>query len=417
MIPSTAMNDPHALLSIELVKVSPTGARRVCQLSVDGVTLTSASGAAGKPLKTTAKTFSDAQTARVAYEKSCRAKFREGFAFVRDFASTQPGDVVLRTFASGAGAGVLLDLSPDGTRVVTVGSNSELTEYWVETIDVATGQRRTVYEASTGKNQCFVHAVLFDATGETVYLAVQEETLRLDLTRGATTHIASYLEGTNAQFNPHVLRPQFDRARQRLVVFDAGSRVRVIDPSAQTIFEVCTASPTSECRAAAISPSGKLLALHHISRGLVYQHNDALHDQTNVVEIWEIDTGVLRTSVPFTKKLDAVGFEPFDQRLIVAWEYAQGPVAYDLATGAECWRFEDPWSNERLAVTYGWAYSPDGSLLAVGRHRLVLYDAVTRSEMRIAESRGYKIAQVRFSADGSRLAVSEDGTCVVRRVR
>jgi hypothetical protein len=50
------------------------------------------------------------------------------------------------------------------------------------------------------------------------------------------------------------------------------------------VLEVDLGSATTECRAAGISPSGKLLALYRVSRGLVYSHADAMHDDTNVVE-------------------------------------------------------------------------------------------------------------------------------------
>jgi WD40 repeat protein len=340
---------------------------------------------------------------------------RDGFAYVKDAEQAQPGEVVLSAFASGGGSGVLLDLSPDGRLAVTVGSNSDLSAFWVEIIEVATGARRTVYEGG-GRGQWFLHAVLFDATGESIFLAVRAETLLIHLTTGQVTRVASYQDVPTPQFNTHVLRPTLDQARRRLVVFDQGTRVRVVE-AGRSILDECLESRTTECRAARISPSGRLLALYRVSRGLVYGHADAKHDLTNKVEIWDIDAGAVRATIPFTEKLDAVGFDPTDQLLIVAWEYAQGPVAYDLASGAERWRFPDPWRTDRLATAYTWSHSPDGKLLAVGRDNLAIYDATTLAEIPTSMSHGGRIRQVSFSADGSRLATAENATCVVRRVR
>ena len=73
------------------------------------------------------------------------------------------------------------------------------------------------------------------------------------------------------------VRPSQDAARRRLVVFDEGSVVRVLDERGRTVAQVPTASPTTVCRAGAISPSGRLLALYRVSRDLVYGQADARH--------------------------------------------------------------------------------------------------------------------------------------------
>ncbi|MDB4929481.1 MAG: hypothetical protein JWM10_1965 [Myxococcaceae bacterium] len=403
--------------TIELVKVDARGAKRRCQLSLEGTTVVTAAGPDGKPLKSVSKPFADESTAARAYDKALRAKLRDGFAFVRDPATAGVGDVVLRAFASSAGAGFLLDLSPDGRFAATVGSATGLSSYWVELVDVATGARRTVLERSAAPRQGFVHAVLFDASAAALYLAENETTLRLDLATGAVTPVAGYREDAATRFNPFVVRPHFDRARERLVVFDAGDRVRVLDAAGAAVFELDVGSPTTECRAAGISPSGKLLALYRVSRGRVYGHADAMHDDTNLVEVWDVDAGTLRTTIALADKLSAVGVDPADGSLLVTREYAQGPVAYDLATGAEQWRFDDPWRTDRLAEAHAWEFSPDGSLLAVGRASTALYDAATRTEIPLAEPGGYQVPRVRFSADGALLASAEHGACVVRRVR
>jgi hypothetical protein len=411
------MDDAAEGLSIELVKVGAKGAVRLCRLSIEGLDLVTAAGAAGKPLKVTTRAFADAQAVRIAYEKARREKLRDGFARVNDRERARPGEVVLEAFASSAGSGVLLDLSPDGRFAVTVGSTPKLTAFWVEIIEVATGARRIVYEGSAGTRQGFVHTVLFDATGASVYLAVCDDTLRIDLATGVATTLVAIRDFHTPQFNPHVLRPHLDGARERLVVFDAGMVVRVLDREGRSLLDVSNVAPTSEVRAARISPSGRLLALYRVSRWLIYGHEDARRDTTSLVEVWDIDAGVVKATIPCKEKLDAVSLDPADELLVVSWDYAQGPVAHDLATGEERWRFADPWRTDRLADAYCWAYSPDGSLLAVGRGSTCLHEAATRAEIPLAEAGSGQTARVVFSADGSLLASAEGGCCVVRRVR
>ncbi|MFO0607864.1 MAG: hypothetical protein U0324_32170 [Polyangiales bacterium] len=403
--------------AIELVKTSPKGPRRRCRLSVDGLDVVTEAGPEGKALKASRKSFPSAQEARVAWDKAVREKLRDDFAFVRPFEETPVGGLLLCAFASGAGAGTLLDFSLDGRLAVTVGSDAKLTAYWVEVIEVATGARRRVFERTVLARQGFVHAVFFDAAGEAVYLAPQEETLRVDLATGAATRVAGYDEHRTARFNPFVVRPHADLARRRVVVFDAGDHVRVLDPAHRPIFSVCVASPTTECRAAEISPSGRLLALYRVSRGVVYNHDDARHDDTSVVEVWDVDAGSLRASLPMPRQVDGVGLSPDDATLLVSEQYAKGPIAYDLATGAERWRLTEPYRPDELAQCHDWAYSPDGSLLAVGHGVTGLYDAATRAPVALEPAGMYRTPAVRFSADGSRLASAEGGLCVVRRVR
>ncbi len=403
--------------AIELVKTSPRGAPRRCRLAVVGADLVTETGPVGKPAKATTKPFTSEQEARRAWDKAVRDKLRDDFAFVRPYGETPIGGVALVAFASGAGAGTLLDLSPDGRFAVTLGSDARLAGYHVEVIDVATGARRRVFEHTNPATQNFVTAAFFDATGGAVYLAPRGETLRLDLATGAVARVAGYRESVDARFNPFVVRPHTDRARRRFVVFDAGTHVRVLDRKDRAVFSACLASPTTECRAAGISPSGHLLALYRVSRGIAYGHEDAKHDDTSVVEVWDVDTGALRASLPMPTQVDAVGFTPDDDALLVTAYYARGPVAYDLATGEERWRLNDPHRPGELAACHAWAYSPDGSLLAVGHGVMGLYEAATRAPVPLEPAGMHRTPWVRFSDDGRLLASAEGGLCVVRRVR
>ncbi len=404
--------------AIALVKAAPKGAPRRCRLAVVGTDLVTETGAVGKAPKSTTKPFASAQEARRAWDKAVHDKLRDDFAFVRPFDETPVGGVVLVAFASGAGAGTLVDLSLDGRFAVTLGSDAKLTRYHVEVIEVATGARRRVFEHSNPATQNFVMAAFFDATGEAVYLAPRGETVRLDLATGATTRVAGYRESVDGRFNPFMVQPHTDRARRRVVVFDAGTHVRVLDRDDRVRFSVCLASDTTECRAARISPSGRLLALYRVSRGIAYGHEDAKHDDTSVVEVWDVDAGTLRASLPMPTPVGEVGFTPDDGTLLVT-EYfsARGPIAYDLATGEERWRLHDPHRPGELAACHAWEFSPDGSRLAVGHGATGLYEAATRASVPLEPAGMYRTPWVRFSDDGRLLASAEGGLCVVRRVR
>lgn len=401
--------------SIELVKPSANGGR-LCRLSVVGNDLVTESGAAGKALNASVKSFSTAQEARAAWDKAFHSKLRDDFAVVRPIAETPVGSVVLCAFASGAGAGTLLDLSPDGRFAVTVCSDAKLTRYQVEVIEVASGARRCVFEHTDPTTQNFVHAVFFDATGGSIYLAPRGETLRIDLATGAAARIAGYNEYADARFNPHVLRPHADQRRQRFVVFDVGTHVRVLDRADRVLLSVCAEAPSLECRAARISPSGRLLAIYRASRDIHDPQRDT-RNITSVVDVWDVDAGALRTSLSMRAAVDAVGFSPDDTALLVTEYYAMGPIAYDLATGVERWRLVDDARPDELARSHAWDFSPDGKLLAVGHGVTVLYDAATRARIPLEAAGLYRTPAVRFSADGGLLASAEHNLGVVRRVR
>lgn len=102
-----------------------------------------------------------------------------------------------------------------------------------------------------------------------------------------------------------------DAARKRCVVLQAGNLVRVLDlETERTVHDFSTASPTTECRGLALSPSGKKLALYRPSRGVVYGHEDAISDTSSVVEVYDVDSGKRLASHDFKMKLGQVGFTP-----------------------------------------------------------------------------------------------------------
>jgi hypothetical protein len=363
----------------------------------------------GKP-KETVKHFADEPKARAEFWKLERKRMSDGYVFRRDATEAGPGDVILEAYGP-----VLHDLSLDGRQLALAWYGTGAVRCRVLVVDVATGARRVVHEEPAGGHKAYLHTALFGDTGAGLLFLMDSETWHLDLSSGARERVAGYQEFRTANFNPYVVRPTLDAARRRLVVFDEGDVVRVLE-GGRAVLEVFTASKTLVCRAGRISPSGRLLALYRVSRGIVYAHNDARDDTTNEVEVWDIDRGKLRLKLPFPVQLNQVGFDPVDEHLIVT-RSCSGPAAYALSSGKEVWRFGGTDLPDRSATCYSWAFAPDGSLLAVGRDGLFLYEAATRKPIPVPEPGGYKVERVVFSGDGRLLASDRFGTAVVRKVR
>ena len=394
--------------TLTLVGAKPKRVRfRVVRSALEQTTWT-AKGEA----KVTKKSFADAYTAQREFDKAVRKKLRDDYAVVNPDA--RPGEVLLEAFAAGGGGGAVLDMSLDGTRIVTATMTREQNfGVKLEVVEVATGARHVVLEEPPGRTQSFLHVALFDREATSLYFVLREDTYRLDIASGKRTLIA---KGQDPELNPFVVRPSFDAERRRLVIYARGPVVRVLDDRDRTLLEVSTKSPTTECRGGAISPSGRLLAVYIVSRGIIYSHDDAKHDTTNEIQIWDIEAGVKFETVAVDRKLSSIGFTPQDDLLLVTSEYYEGPVALEIPAGTERWKLTDPDSPRQLARTRAWAYSHDGTRLAVAGNTLQLLDATTREPaLELPSTFGRAECPV-FSRDGRRLAAWIDGSAIVHAI-
>ncbi|MBL8922699.1 MAG: hypothetical protein JNJ54_27875 [Myxococcaceae bacterium] len=364
---------------------------------------------------------SPADAAR-AFEKRLRTKRGEGFVHLTPAADVKPGGLRFEGASAGGGGGGVLDLSADGRLLVCADVGEQAHGCRVTVVDLDTGAERVVFTRDAGSQQTFVHAARFDADATRLVVLINSDTVLVDLESGKERRLASWDQHRTSRFNPFVVRPSMDLARRRCAIADADDLVKVVDlERGEVVQTFSTRSPTTECRGVALSPSGALIAFYCPSRGLVYGHDDARHDTSNELEVFDVATGERRALLEPPKKLDRFGFTAGEDALWLIWEYAQGPLCVALPDGAERWRFEDEWRKDRLATAYACAWSPrpGSSLLAVGRNALEWHDASgpgRPARLPDPEQLGHdRVSDLVFSRDGAWLAAWAGGVASVYR--
>jgi hypothetical protein len=377
---------------------------------LDGAKLVQTTWADGGRSKETVRALASAAAAAAELDKLERRRFADGYARVHDFDAVPPGGAVFECYGP-----VLHDLSADGT-ALALARYGAAKDRWcrVERVEMRTGARRVVFqEPASAPVGPYVHAALFDPAGESLVVLLNTHTFRVDLRTGAREPLAGYEEFRTARFNPHVVRPSQGAERRRLVVFDSGDIVRVVE-GGRALLEVSTASPTAECRGARVSPSGRLLAVYRVSRGVVYNHPDARADTTNEVEVWDVDARRTLTKIAMPEPVGQVGFDPADEHLIVSFG-CYGPVAYSLTSGEKVWQYGGP-DRPLDSICFGWSFSPDGSLLAAGRgHEICLYRGKGRAPVSYPNAGAYRAERIVFSGDGRVFAAERLLNVVVRK--
>ncbi|MFR9779687.1 WD40 repeat domain-containing protein [Micromonospora sp. MS34] len=389
---------------------------RHLHLAVDGARLLRRSWRGSAKGRHSARDFPSPQAARDALAREAAARMREGYVFVRDPAGTPPGEPVLRCAPPNRHGPQTLDLHPHGHTLAVASPHRDAYGADLHLVDVATGQRRLLHTETPGRGeQTFIHTVLFDGDGTGLVYALNGETRHLDLSTGTTRVLARYAQFSTARFNPFCARPVQDAARQRLLLFDVDDQVRVRATSTGEDVLVLRTADQPECRAGALSSSGRLLALAY-----------GVHDST--VQLWHVDTGRLLRSTrfpfPFTSTtgrtgISQLGFDPTERLLLATGGFAEGPFALPVDGDALAWAVPDPHHPDRYGTCFGWQYSPCGSLLAIGGRlgaSLHLRDGEP-APVPLAPSHTGRTHRVAFSADGTLLACGGDtGQLSVHRV-
>lgn len=397
---------------ITLTKPAARGAPRVYHVHRDKASLVTRTSAGSKAPAEAKKSLKTPEEAAREFFKVVKTKLRDGYALLRGREGAPRGAVVFAGFASGGGGGAVLDASPDGRYALTAGHSGAPREVWVETIDLSTGERKTVFEASH-PSQIFLHSAHFELDEGRILISVGDDIISAPLGGGKPDVVGTYKNATGQPhpFNPHVLRPQVSADRSRLVLFDERLRVRVVDARRKALLEAPMAHRTTECRAVGLSPSGKRLALFRVSRGIVYNHDDARKDTTCEVDIWDVDQGKMLDTLPVAQQVAQLGFDADDRLLFATLDHNRGPVAHDLKTKKIAFKFEDKNQEDGLDHVNDFASSPDGSLLAVASHTTRLFDARTRAPVEL-EPFSYRADIVAFAR--GQLVSFEDGMCVAR---
>lgn len=373
----------------------------------DDRTVTTWTGEDLARLKRTVARRKDAATAARYHDEQLRKHLYLGFV-LGGAAEVRRGDPVCALHVGdGANAGCI-DLSPDGRTlaVATIlegarGANLHL-------IDIVTGRRRRLHAETPGDGhpQTFIHRVAFGPDGRTLYYQLNTELRAIAVEGGAPRVLATMKE---PPINPHVSRFEFDRARERLLYFD-GPRVCVRRTDRkQPLLKIAGPKAPCEYREAAISPSGKLVAVVHQSRGVIYDHDDAKHDRTDEIQIWSVDRSKQISSLPRGgSMLRGIAFSADDNTLLVG-DYSK-VVARDVRTGARVWQRK----------VREWAYAPDGAQLAVAERSTaaqVLHARTRRVAFRVHAHRPWAaeyaeihdILTLQYSADGRLLVEGNSG--------
>ncbi len=378
------------------------------------------SAASLEKIKLRTKVCPDEATAIQHEQKTRVKKLREGFVFLRDPNKAKAGEVLYRAALPHAQMHDFLDVHPETNRLLIASEQRPKNENaWLHEVDLRAATIRELHHddgAWTSARQTFAHRALYLGP-ERALFSVNGRTWMIDRGSGGVGMAASYQDtSSDAHFNPHCVWPSRDAAYERALVFDKGDVLRVIDRAGETMFQTSLSSKTCECRAAALSPSSALVAAYVVSRGIVYNHDDAKGDTTNEVRIFAVTTGEQLYTIPLPFEISKVGLTPDDQQLIATREYSQGPVFFDLKSGRQTHFFDNPHRDDRWATCIAWAYSADGSTLALSGDGLKLLDARSLKTIRTLQVDGGRFGaprQVVFSSDGTVLFTALMGGEVV----
>ena len=381
----------------EIVLTNPNGAKRKdVRLVLDGAELRIQSRTGTGGLRTKVVKHDTLAEAGTRYAGELSALLYEGFVHLNTVAGrARPGELLIRCAARESQS--IFDLSPDGATLVTRTYDDRFRKTGeVDLVDVATGRRTTVGTHPPGPVDDagrWFESVRFDGTGTRLVSTFGGDTRVLDLTTGETRVIASF-DPAAGRLAPGRMRPCFDAARKRLLVYDDDT-ARVLDGDESVFGLPLTghAHPT----AGALSPSGRLLAL-------------GFRDGT--IDVWNVDSGQRIDGQPFRlgREVGRVGFDPADRRLLAASGHVEAAV-WNLADR----RLIHPGTEARGVSWTSWTYSPDGARLVMWGGLAAFHDPETLRRLPIDPiPMGLYAGSVVFSADGSLMAVGGDYLSVYR---
>ncbi|MBC8091402.1 MAG: hypothetical protein H7Y15_05570, partial [Pseudonocardia sp.] len=348
-----------------------------CTCRLDGDDLIQEIRLAGRPARVTRQTFADAAWQ---FPQLVGRKLGEGYCVFGDGERAAVGDLLFR---AGAGSATLA-LHPAGHTIAVASDRSGAEGGDVFLIDLATGVRRRVHAIEhdpSDAQQVAVRGLRWTPDGAALLVALPWQVRMLDA--GGQVLAAAPVGRMD-------LGPTIDVAGGRLLTSedrDGDPYVcvrRLTDLPGEPIF-VRAGSDWGHLRAA-LSPSGEEIAI--------------VDGKEPKVTIFEVASGREVGRVATEGPVWRVGFAPGGDRLLATMDWhAGGPVVIDRASGAVLHRFVDDEGKPR--VTPEWAWSPDGTVLALGGRRLMLVDSATyveRPESAALEAWGNAAAGLSFSS-------------------
>lgn len=372
-----------ATLETTLIHPGP-GKPRFYHLTLDGGQLISRAWTGTNSGRRTVRDLGnlDEGSAINTFAKLRDGKMREGFCYRADVETASRGDVVLGFIGLDNGPGDAFDLSPDGRSLVFGRMLYMVRGAEIFVMDIATGHRRLVHTIpSHGGDRTYLTAVLFHADGRRIIYVVNGRTVLLDPDTGQEEVLAAHTELDSPSFDKHHLHPTWSRDRRRLLLFDSGNRMRIVDKELSTVAEIAVPKSGFTCQTSALSPSGRLLALS--------RESDIEEDEPTVTQltVWEVDTGTVVRRFPVGRPVHRewiprkrLCFDPAERIVIAGPASANGLDAFDIETGKPVWRLPDPGGlTNPWDYCYVCDYSPDGTDLVIGRRgELEVVDTETR---------------------------------------
>lgn len=286
---------------------------------------------------------------------------------------------VVRSFIGHTDGIYGLDLSPDGSHMVTA-SDDGTAKIW----DTATGQELFSLTGHIG----WVDDAVFSPDGRLVATAGHDQMIKLwDAATGQ--ELQSYAGHNDAVLN---------------LAFSPDGRLLASAGFELILFDLITGQSVGtyegEIRRVILSPNGEKLATG---------------DNDGLVQVWDVETSQLLLNFPgHTGRIDALAFSPDGQLLastgqdgtVKVWD-VEGALNSNTQTGTELYTFRGHVSQVRDVD-----FSPDGTQLASASWdgTVKIWDAATGREMLTLLGHAAGPTGVAFSPDGTWLATTSADT-------